>query len=152
MEIMGQELDLAFQELGIKATKTHETPKKDYFSSYQVWELSDSQFEELEQVSDSQWQDNYGWWRTGGCIYEGDASVEYLVNDQTMMGYTPNAVFADEEDEDGESFFETVFKDYSQWMSQSMNLTKDTNMVIFATSLAKDNGMKLSEFMKKYQG
>lgn len=148
VEIVGKELDIAFAELGIKATKTHQTPEREYKSEFQVWELPQSAYNKLIDIKDEDWKSNYGWWRTGRCIYEGEADVDYIINGQPMKGYASNAVYEDE----GEEVFDTVFADFVDYMENAMDLTKNSNFVYFATSLATDNNMKISEFLKRYLG
>lgn len=135
VEIMGGNLDKAFEQLGIKATKVVESE-----SGYQVWQLSEEDFNFIAGLKDEDWKDDFGWWRSGKCIYEGTASVEYLINGEFMLGY--------EIDHQGGT---DVFDSYTDWLNYGMNLSSDLNTVIFAESLASDNSMKLSEFIKKYE-
>jgi len=138
IEIMGQKLDKAFEELRIVAKKVVET-KED---KYQVWEMSDQEFDKLLVVSDDQWEMDYGWWRSGRCIYEGSATKEYIVNGEKMMGYENNKELY---------YIKSKHDSFSDWLSDVMNLSTEKNLVVFAESLAADNGMKLSEFIAKYE-
>ncbi|MED3792471.1 hypothetical protein P4571_08440 [Niallia alba] len=142
VEIMGQSLDKAFRELGIEAKKLIETSSK----KFQVWELSDKEFERLLFVSDDQWEAGYGWWRSGRCIYEGLAEHEYVVNGEKMLGY-----ISDSDDKEDLLYIKSKHDSFSDWLSDVMNLSTEKNLVIFAESLASDNGMKLSEFISKYE-
>ena len=150
MEIMGQNLDLAFKELGINATKVHQTVNRDYEGEYQVWEVFGEDEEKLMNIKNEDWKDEYGWWRTGECMYGGSATVEFTVNGHKMLGYKPERVYFDDEDE--ELYFQTEYNCYTDWLSGAFDLGNAKNTVIFATSLAKDNEMSLAEFMKTYQG
>lgn len=66
-EILGAELDKAFEELNINATKTYEAKniRYKYQEIYQVWELSDDDFELICNMVEEDWKDNWGWWRIG---------------------------------------------------------------------------------------
>ena len=140
MEIIGSKLDLAFEELNIPATKTFNAND----DSLQVWEIDDSEFNKLLIVSDDDWKVEYGWWRTGRSIYEGTADTEYTVNGNKMSGYTNDNV-------DEYSLDEYNYDSYSDWLSNVMSLSTEKNISIHAYSLASDNNMTLTEFMKTYQ-
>ena len=148
MEIMGQNLDVAFKDLGIQATMTHKTPPQGYESELEVWEMSKSEFEKLCAIKEDEWKYDLSWFRSGECIYGGSATVEYIVNGNTMLGYEPEKPFDAEDD----FAFKREHNCYTDWLSEVMDLGTAKNVVIFATSLAKDNGLTLAEFMKKYQG
>lgn len=135
VELMGGNLDKAFKELNINAKKLVETE-----SNYQVWSMPDVEFEFLCNVSENDWKEDFGWWRSGKCIYEGTAYVEYIVNGEKMYGY-------ETEDEP----IRTEFSSYTQWINEVMNLSTEKNVVIFAESLASDNDLKLSDFIAKYE-
>lgn len=136
IEIMGGNLDKSFEELGIKASKIVETTD----SEYQVWSMTENEFETLCSVPETDWKEDFGWWRSGRCIYEGSASVEYIVNGEKMLGYESESSFTGNE-----------FTSYTNWLNEVMNLSTEKNVVIFAESLARDNGLKLSEFISKYE-
>lgn len=142
-EIIGKELDLAMVVLDIDAEKTYQSKEK----GFQVWKLDERNFKKLESVEESDWKDDFGWWRTGGCVYEGTADFEYVVNQQPMDGYKSQEIF----EEDGDVWFEEIFADFESFMHGAMNLTTIKNFSIFAMSLAKDNNLSVTDFMKKYQ-
>lgn len=140
MEIIGAKLDLAFKELDIAATKTFNAND----DSLQVWEINDTDFNNLLVVSDDNWKVEYGWWRTGRSIYEGTADTEYTVNGNKMSGYTNDNV-------DEYSLDEYKYDSYTDWLSNVMSLSTEKNISIHAYSLASDNNMTLTEFMNTYQ-
>lgn len=146
MEIIGKQLDKAMKILGVNAVKKYQSKKE---SPFQVWELSEEDFAHLNAVGEDQWEHDFGWWRTGGCVFEGEATVEFMVNGEKMLGYNEGNYKAYEEYDDMEP--DTIFNNFESWFHESMGLGKETNMAIFAESLARDNNMKLSDFMNKYQ-
>lgn len=103
-----------------------------------MWQLTDSNFDKL--LAFDEWNQEYGWWRSGRCIYEGSADTNYKVNGNEMYGYSPDT-----------EIYLTEFDTYTDWLSNVMNLTTEKNIAIFAESLAHDNGLTLSEFIAKYQ-
>ncbi|PAV30290.1 hypothetical protein CIL05_07420 [Virgibacillus profundi] len=136
VEIMGQNLDNAFEQLDVNADRMVETEE----TKLQVWQMSELEFDRLAAIPDEDWHEDFGWWRNGRCIYEGRATTEYIVNGEKMLGYGSDM-----------ELFGNEFITYSQWFNEAMNLSTDTNLVIFAKSLASDNGMSLSEFISKYE-
>lgn len=147
MQILGQNLDATFEKLEIQAVKVVETEKTKYKDSYQVWELDELAMEKLESSGDD-WESKDGWWRFGGCIYEGAANVEYTVNGYKMMGYESQNIY---EELGEESWYQDTFSAFEEFMATAMNLTNTSNFAYFAMSLARDNGLTLAEFMRKYQ-
>lgn len=147
MEIIGKQLDKAMEELNIKATKTYQGTGE---SPFQVWSVNDEDYNRLLAIGEDQWEHDFGWWRAGGCIFEGQANVEFAVNGEKMMGYNEGSYKSYEDYDDMEP--DTDFNSFEEWFYESMGLGKETNMAIFAESLAKDNGLTLTEFMTKYQG
>lgn len=138
IEILGSKLDKAFEVFGINARKTYQDPE------YQVWEMDEKEYEKLNNVSDDDWKNDFGWWRKGNCIYEGTANADYVVNGLEMMGYS-------RDDESKELHKGGIYDNYTEWLSEVMDLGTIKNIAIFAISLAKDNNMTLAEFMYEYQ-
>lgn len=147
MEIIGKQLDVAMQMIGEGVEKTYQGEGS---SPFQVWELSKDAYKNLNCIGEDQWEEHFGWYRTGGCVFEGKATVEFTVNGEKMLGYNEGNHKSYEDYDDMEP--DTDFKNFKDWFYESMGLGKDTNMAIFAESLARDNNMKSSEFFKKYQG
>jgi len=139
IEIMGKDLDLAFKELNANARKTFESA-----DGFQVWDIAHSKLEEIEN---SDWKSEYGWWRYGYCTLEGSDTFEYTVNDQIMNGWSPSY----NTDEENEILTTNKYISYIDWLDEVFNLSKEINKVVFAKSLARENNISLKEFMSIYQ-
>lgn len=159
-EILGSNLDKAFQELNILATKTFENKEGyDNIYKFQVWEMADEKFKKICDIPDEDWKDNWGWWRESSCIYEGRELYEYTVNGKKMLGYIPEIDEEEAKYEDNEEDKEFVLnfykyiesKNFTAWLSEVFNLSTERNITSFAISLAKENGITLAEFMDRYQ-
>lgn len=146
-EIIGGKLDLAFKELDIEATKTYESATNEFGSRIQVWVLPDESYNKLINITEDDWEYNYGWFRLGGCNYEGDILTNFMINGEEMIGFeVANHRFVDEELEVLE------YDSFSDWFYDYMNLSKLENMAYFANSLAKYNQMSITEFFIKFEG
>ena len=139
IEIMGEDLDLAFKELNVDANKTYQST-----DGFQVWEIN---YNYLDHLENSEWKENYGWWRYGYCTLEGSETTAYMVNDKIMYGWLPSQ----SADEDIKFFTENKYASYTDWLSEVFELGTDVNKVIFAKSLARENNMSLKEFISIYQ-
>ncbi|MDD5022277.1 MAG: hypothetical protein PHR82_09155 [Endomicrobiaceae bacterium] len=162
-EIFGEGLQSAFDALGIAANKTYQSCVCEAFITPEVWEVSDADFEKLCQMKDEEWHEDWGWWRHGGCIYEGAIESEYIVNGHTMHGYSDKRIESMLEDV-GDDPDDIEYTDYCideyeaqnyksviQWLLETQKISTEYNIAYFSFSLAKDNGLKLSQFMAKYQ-
>ncbi|MCA1027050.1 hypothetical protein LCM23_13190 [Cytobacillus kochii] len=136
-QILGQNLDKAFKVLNIEAKKLVETQE----NKYQVWELNEQSFDEL--IMCEEWEESFGWWRSGRSIYEGSAEKIFNVNGKQMLGYINEVTYMD--------YFDKDYSSYTDWLSEVMCLSTEKNVAIFAESLAEDNGMSLSEFISTFE-
>lgn len=164
VEIFGENLEKAFLDLGIAANKTYQAKRIDGYIKPEVWEVSDEDFEALCKITDEEWKDDWGWWRNGGCIYEGAIEAEFQVNSKRMFGYRDKRIDAAFDDIDAdnqddidyangcvEEYKNEQFESYIQWLCETQSASTSYNIAYFAFSLAKDNGLTLAEFMTKYQ-
>lgn len=139
MIVGGNGLDKAFSDLHIHASCLYRSKKH---PDYEVWELMPEDFEKIDFISDEDWKDEWGWWRTGHCTLEGATENLIMVNGKPMYSYSPLTP-KENLTNDYSDFFEYLYKVF--------DLTTPYNRAYFATSLAKDNCMTLDEFMKIYQ-
>lgn len=149
MEIMGQKLNKAFEDLGIPAVLVLETPDTDLREPFQVWEVPNEHINRLFSIKPDEWKDDHGWYRSGGCIYQGSANTTYQVNNQEMQGYASENEY---QEEDGDIWFVTEYGNFVDYLEGALGLTAHYNIAMFAESLAIDNGMKLSDFLQRFQG
>lgn len=141
VEIIGSSnIRFAFVALNINAKFTYKTNHLPFH--VEVWEVSVDDFKTLCDIPDEQWKDEWGWWRQGHCIYHGNIYNDYTVNGKTMYGYEP----AEEEDYEPKSY-----NDFYKYLLDVHHVSTFYNFCYFAISLADDNGMKVSEFLKEYQ-
>lgn len=156
-QIIGQNLDLAFKELPVEAVKMYESKENEFGSKYQVWELTESEYEKLEQVNDDSWKVEYGWWRNGGTNMDGSETLEFNINGNTMIGFKNeyswyhSEDYLSELDEDEEPSLPS-YSNFSDWFEEYMGLSKSENLTYFAHSLAKYNKMSKAEFLIKFEG
>jgi hypothetical protein len=162
VQVMGGSLDSLLQHIGIRASKLVET--KDGW--YQVWELSSNDFSRLEdfsnRVDENAWKrSNFGWWRIAESCFTGNETITYKVNGHEMLGYIRDFRYDFDGANDDDSVSNEVIVEIDQsinyatfieWLSEIMNLSNETNTVAVATSLAKENGLTLAEFIARYQG
>lgn len=141
VEIIGGDgLEFAFKDLNMSAKCTYKSKQLPFCA--EVWEVSVDNFKTLCNIPDKEWKDVWGWWRQGHCVYHGNIYNDYNVNGKTMYGYEPA------ECEDYES---TSYNDFYKYLLDVHHVSTFYNFCYFAISLADDNGMKVSEFLKEYQ-
>lgn len=162
IELLGEGLEKAFDALNIDAKLKYKSSVEEDCLRLEVWEISEKDYERLCEMPMSDWDYDWGWWRHGFCIYQGTQLKEYNVNGQKMLGYINLEVlelvkmlglnvFDEDNNEDLELDEEQDYDSFLEWLHEVFNLGTISNLSYFAYSLAKDNNMSLSEFMKKYQ-
>lgn len=121
--------------------------------------MRDSDFSKLYSIPDEEWKEEWGWWRYGHCILEGSASIVYIVNGHKMLGYEPKIKIDNLDNSEDKEIekeywgykFTKDFSTYTEWLHEIMNLGNLKHTACFAVSLAKENGMSLSDFMERFQ-
>lgn len=155
IEILGDELEEFFEEKGYGTLK-YKGP------DFEVWELSETEYDKLCQTTDDEWNNcHWGWWRYGHSIYEGTSLYRYRVNGEIMLGYIDydklallnSDLLEDNEFEEFDTSYFTnrEYKDFREWACEVMGHSTETNIACLATSLAKENGVTLAGFMEIYQ-
>lgn len=154
IEIMGGNLDLAIEELGVNATRVLETSNEEqYWITYQVWELEES---ELKKLNTEEWKSEYGWWRRGEA--QNGINKKFIVNGKEMIGhYNEDSFYETGYDDETDEEFKLKpdekiheFNNFGHYFDEYMGLSTEYNYVYFSTLFAKLNNMKLSEFIKTY--
>lgn len=156
IQIIGQNLDLGLKELSVKGIKMYESKANEYGSKFQVWQLTDSEYDKLSSVKESDWQSDYGWWRNTGCNHP-LTFFKFNVNGENMVGFKNEYHWYHSEDclaelEEDETEEVPPYSSFSEWFSEYMELSKPENLAYFAHSLAQHNGMTNAEFFKKFEG
>ena len=138
--IGGAGLEFAFKDLSMDAKCTYKSEQLPFH--VEVWEVSADDFKTLCDYPDEKWKDVWGWWRQGHCVYHGNIYNDYIVNGKMMYGYEPN------QKEDYEA---KPYLDFYKYLLDVHHVSTFYNFCYFAISLADDNKMKVSEFLKEYQ-
>lgn len=162
VEILGgDELQNSFTALGIQAKNTY----KD--SRYEVWELSDGDFEKICNVPDEEWREDWGWWRCAeGCNLDSFPTHSFKVNNEEMIGWydeyaldefieSEKEIREDEhisDDELTKEFLSTEYSDLTDYLSQMFGASTEKNVCAISIGLAKLNGITLGQLFEKYQG
>lgn len=135
------------KRLGVNATRTYgneETP-------YQVYELTDKEFEKLsvlcmnEDDNDEHWQ-NGGWrWCTG--------SNQPIPTDKATVKHKELVCWVEPIEVGEESYKNDWHVNLLEYLDIEMGCTAFTNVCAVAKDLAKYNNMTMpTELFKKYQG
>ena len=154
VQIIGGNLDLAFEELNILAVKKFEA-EQEYGGSIQVWELSNEELSKLNSVADDNWKFEYGWWRNGGTNCENDEQIEFVVNGEKMIGFKNEHSWYHSDDyleelDEGEEPELPEYSTFFDWFTEYYGLSKLENVAYFVHSLAEINELTKAEFFEKY--
>ncbi len=132
-EILAGELDIAICKLQIDATKTFDD------GEFQVWEMSDEEFKKLDLLTDSEWEEHYGWWAWSEGANKGSVEKRYSINGHWLMVW--------------ESDYKSLikYKSLIEYIYNALNLSTIRNICNLTVELAHQNGMTLGELFNKYQ-
>ena len=133
-EIMGNGLHKAFNDLGIKATRTYKRTEK---PRYEVWELSKEDVKRLEYSGE--WQDDWGWFCHSNGEHRGTAFECLTINGQFVIGWTAK----DNKD---------TFDNLTDYFTNGLGIIDVHMMVAYSVSLAKSNGWTLSKTWEMLEG
>ena len=150
-EILGGELDKAFEELEMNAKKTYET------KGYQVWEISDEDFEKICSMKEEDWKDNWGWWRSVEGSNMGSVNARYNINHRYINAWDGYSRIENIEENktcepDDRYWNERKYNNLLEYFCDEMGASQPRNVCALTTDLAAQNNMTMAELFMKYQG
>lgn len=147
-EILGAELDNTFIFFGINAKKTYELKNKhwDYCEIYQVWELSDEDYEKLCNVDEKDWKDFFGWWRSAEGSNLLSVNHRYNINNHYIKAWDGTSRQGEKD------WFDRKYDNLLQYFCDEIGASTERNVCAVAVDLAQQNGMTMGELFRKYQG
>jgi len=158
-EILGGELDKAFEELGMDAKKTYESKdlKYEYQEVYQVWELIDEDFEKICNMSEKDWKDNWGWWRSARGSNMCNPISRFNINHHYIKAWDSDSrlenIEENKELKPEDRYYEDRKYNYLlEYMCDEIGVSMEKNICALAVDLAKINGITMGELFRKYQG
>lgn len=148
-EILGAELDKAFEELNINAKKTYEAKKLHYKYQevYQVWELSDEDFEKICDLTEEDWKDDWGWWRSAEGSNMCNPLSRFNINHHYLKAWD-----SDNRLESVDYYCHRKYEYLTQYMCDEIGASTGKNICALAVDLARINGITMGELFRKYQG
>lgn len=160
-EILGKGIEKALSRFMIEAVRTYCDDKEVLDDGYyNVYELSDDEFKRLCNIPDSEWQDDFGWWRSAkGSILRLDTD-KFIVNGKEMVGYMSDKYedmlkeHQEDEPEVGytmDDIRHTNYSNLTEYICEELGASTIKNVTAVAMDLAKMNDMTLSELFEKYQ-
>ncbi len=148
-EILGGELDKAFLELEINAKKTYEAKniRYKYQEVYQVWELSDKNFEKICDMKEEEWKDDWGWWRSAEGSNMCNPISRFSINHRYIKAWDGNCRL-----EYGKDYCLREYEYLTEYMCDEIGASMEKNICALAVDLARINGITMGELFRKYQG
>lgn len=143
-EILGGELDQAFVDLGINAKKTYQATS-DTTDFGQVWELSDEDYNKICDITEDDWDDNWGWWRGAEGSNMGGINHRYNINHHYILAW-------DGTSREKYDWMERKYDNLLQYFCEEIGASTERNVCALATDLAQQNNMTMGELFNKFQG
>lgn len=142
-ELLGGEgLSKAFESLGIDAECTYIDKDSVHGFDFEIWEVSDPDFDKLANIPDNEWKEDWGYWR-----YATGTSVDYEpVRDFKICGETVKA-----RQNSYNSYKETSYPDLLTYFSDEWGVGQPRNVCALAVDMANLNSMTMGELFNKLQ-
>jgi len=150
IEILGGELDKAFEELNISAKKTYESKniRHEYQEIYQVWELSDEDFKKICNLTEKDWKDDWGgWWRSAEGSNMCNPISRFNINHHYLKAWDSNNRL-----ESLDYYRGREYEYLTEYMCDEIGASMEKNVCALAVDLARINGITMGELFRKYQG
>jgi ribosomal protein S25 len=147
MEILAGNMDNYFSRTGIKAKKTWDGTRYGG-GTYQVWELSQEEFEKLDATSEESYQSGE-WWRSAEGSNMGKADVLYIINGKEIKAW--DGAHREDFDEEEEELFEREYSRLTEYFCDEVGASLEKNVCALAVDLAKQNRMTMAELFAKYE-
>lgn len=132
--LAGGGIHKAFKELGIKAKRTYKSTHEPY---YEIWDLDKKDLKMLNETTD--WDDNWGWYRSAKGSNLGTAASFLTINGQFMIGW---------ESREGKDTYDTLLDYFCHGIGASM----ESNIIALAIDLARANGKTVAKLFEIYEG
>ena len=156
-EILGNNLETVFDFFDFKAIKTYQNinDKTDFA---QVWEMEDDTLENLNNIPDELWTDDFGWYRCAEGSNMGEINRRYKINNHYITAW--DGVGREQQEEENKMLVvddrydlnPRKYDNLLQYFCEEVGASTKKNVTALATDLAKQNNIKLSELFTKYQG
>lgn len=158
-EILGGNLDKAFEELNIRGVKNYEG-NTSLDDKTQVWDLSEEDYKKLCDLTEDDWKSDWGWWRISEGSNTTGIGAFYLINGKRIFAWDNCSRYSDDEDipdlneeiEDSEIPIDRQYDSLMDYINCELNIGNPTNVCALVYELSEDNYITIAELFTKYQG
>ncbi len=138
-----------------------------YCEDFQVWLLSNEDFQNLCAVNNADWQDDWGWWRYAVGSNLGKVDHTYTINGREIQAWDGpgrltfrRSVCSHCAEQDCKSSDRDIlechgdrnYDDILDYIYDEIGASTSTNVCAIAIDLAKQNHMMLSDLFQIYSG
>lgn len=154
-EILGGDLERAFVDLNIIAKKTYEGSTL-LDDKTQVWELSDEDHIILCNMSEGDWKDEWGWWRSAVGSNMCNPISRFNVNHHYIQAWDGQGRLDLLEENksvkpDERYWEERKYDNLLQYLGSEIGASQPRNVCALVVDLAAINNMTIGELFNKYQ-
>lgn len=153
----GNGFENAAKDLGINAERTFKG------DAYEVWKLDDDALDQLQDIPEGDWKDDWGWvrWNDGCNLEDHEPYALFKIGDFKILAWFSEdrlnrdiELWCDDDSAEERSrvlkgFFTQQFCGLCDYCIQMWGASMVTNVTAITTGLAKLNDMTLSELWQK---
>jgi hypothetical protein len=170
--LAGDGISRAFKALGIDAKRTYKRKRipndgRYHGESFEIWEISENDHEKICAISDDDWKDTWGFWRSAIGSNMGTPYVEYIVADHSMIAWDGLKRERLQDDWENEPQYEKdayeggyaeyeelnyprKYKDLLEYLCEELGASTERNICALSMDLAKENTLTMGELFTKY--
>ena len=171
-EIIGERMIPVFEGLNIPYKSTYQG-YIGYWPNFEVYEISDEDYEKLSNISDEVWDsiaNDFSWWRGAKGSNMGIPNEIFTINGKEIIAWDNVAKIidlecnwykmTDEEHEEWdndlyeylEAYCPIYYNDLLEYFCEVLGASTERNVCALATDLAKYNNMTIGELFSIYGG
>lgn len=141
-EILAENLQTLFDNTSLTGKKTYSG------ELYEVWEVSDDDFEKMCNISDEEFERlcPEGMWRSSTGSIMGYPTECFTVNKKKLKCWNRR------EELYGKKYRRTKYESLLEYLCENIGASQPRNVCALAVDLAKYNNMTMGELFTKYEG
>lgn len=169
-EIIGEFMSNPLSDMNINATLAY-SGCTGYWYNFEVWQMSDDDYEKLCAVSDAKWDDDKyvdSWWRGADGSNMGTVNYEFTIRgkkiDAWYNEYTDDYLIERWDRLDKEekleygfdkldyinAWHQTEYEDLLEYFCEELHASTERNVCALVTDMARQNEITVAELFRQY--
>lgn len=114
--------------------------------TYEVWEVDEQDLQRIEQIPETNWSSDFGWYRCGNSCFENTLPMIFIVNGKMMFGFDGETTL-EESDNNVKS---REYENLTAYLKHELGCSKVTNIACVCADIATKNMMTMANLFEEY--